>query len=129
MSREIDALVAEHVMGWTVNRSDGRHWHTVAPAAGADNPHLLVGMDCCEDKYCGCFMPSRRIESAWRVVEKMREREWSVMVDSTGFPDEEWRCLMWQGERERWVPADAATAPMAICLAALKANGIEVSAA
>jgi hypothetical protein len=125
-NREIDVSVAEKVMGWTVNRADGRHWHTIAAHVGAENPGLLVGLDCCEERYSGAFMPSRRIEDAWKVVEKMSRKGYTVDVRA---------CF--DGYAVNMVPHDLSgdgmtrivqvgddTAPMAICIAALKAHGI-----
>lgn len=58
---------------------------------------------------------SERIEWAWRVVEKMRERGFGVTVtDNQGGP---WACEMWNPD----VIERADTAPHAICLAALAA--------
>jgi hypothetical protein len=111
-NREIDVSVAEKVMGWTVNRADGRHWHTIAAHVGAENPGLLVGLDCIED--------------AWKVVEKMSRKGYTVDVRA---------CF--DGYAVNMVPHDLSgdgmtrivqvgddTAPMAICIAALKAHGI-----
>jgi hypothetical protein len=179
MSREIDALIAEHVFGLAVQGEWLPAWApegdwSVRPEwrerGGVELHPVYVG-SCMHEGYrdemvarvrrlqaehgwadaevekhiakddeewaCGHYWQclevvphySTDIAEAWRVVEKMREKGWDVMVDTTGYPGEEWRCLMWQGERERWIPAAAQSAPMAICLAALKANGIEVSAA
>lgn len=77
--------------------------------------------------YWQCFdvVPqySESIKKAWLVVEKMRERGWDVHLDSLGFDGEEWRCFFECHDDERGTRAhgDAATAPLAICTAALNA--------
>ena len=116
-NREIDALMAEKVMQW-----DGKH-----------------DINECEDgfySYCrnsGCFISgfalegsekceghppySSDIAAAWEVMDKMPQ------------PGIYKRGSAWRAHSEvatnAW--ADAETAPMAICLAALKAVGVEVS--
>jgi hypothetical protein len=94
MSRQIDALVAEHVFGF--------------------RPPHARGMR---------FMPRRYstdIESAWRVVEKMAAppTNWTFGVWADG-------TLQAQSGGESF-EISAATAPMAICLAALQAVGVKV---
>jgi hypothetical protein len=108
-TRQIDALVAEHVFGF--------------------RPPHARGMR---------FMPRRYstdIESAWRVVEKMglsvvrSEDGWYALapediehgtVRGTDYP--KISLILAEGER----PEPQATAPMAICLAALQAVGVKV---
>ncbi len=67
---------------------------------------------------------STDIAAAWQVVEKMAEGGLRLSLDRFGgdpwwaeFADEGW---------EQGAQATSATAPMAICLAALKAKGVEV---
>lgn len=120
--RELDTLVAERVMGWTVNRADGRHWHTVGPTGRERG--ILIGCDCCADKYDRAFTPSQDIRDAWEVVEKLTTttKQWfrfeqssvtycaTFETSGTGECDGEWT-------------SEAETAPLAICRAALKAVG------
>jgi hypothetical protein len=114
--RELDALIAENVFGWLVNRSDN-HWHTVGET-GRER-HILIGRDCCADKYDGgAFCPSANIADAWRVVEKLRGDFHMHRTPGNGYA-----CEFAPREFLRSV-AYADTAPHAICLAALKAVGV-----
>jgi hypothetical protein len=120
MSRDIDALVAEHVMGWTNNWDNpgrGGMWGimdwiekddgTRTPVRAADFP-----------SYSG------DIESSWEVVEKLANDGYQVTVSvykdgchvDCGIP----RPGTWEPKR-----SFAKTVPMAICLAALRAKGVE----
>jgi hypothetical protein len=69
---------------------------------------------------------STDIAAAWQVVEKIGELNWPCMVTVRQFRGGDYRCDIDSnadnerlGER-RWL-ADAHSAPLAICLAALKA--------
>lgn len=92
--RELDALVAEKVMGY-----------------GPKN-------DPC---HAGEWSPSTSISAAWEVVENMKE-DGDVFI-------EWWQDDLWTvsnkpiGVRDNGVILEADTAPLAICLAALKAVG------
>ena len=134
--RELDALVAEKVMGWRWFRpgdagEDGYPVDFWCDAAGdltgwcdrpwpddteqwGDAPALFSAR--------GTWQPSQNIEVAWEVVEKLARRGFIASVASDG--------------ADRWVADFAAdplvtvctyapTAPLAICRAALKAAGIE----
>ena len=146
MSRELDALVAEKVMGWRRRRMflaekrepshfgppDGQipargDWVWASPNQKSGDYHWLVedfvGVIPEEQDEDG-FHPSTDIAAAWEVVEKIRR--WSdghltLFAFTTG-----WKCLLvtpFDGEVremldwERQYP----TAPLAICRAALKA--------
>lgn len=124
--RELDALVAEKVMG------DVRLIEPVVVGVPGHERSLFwkAGSMLMENppEY------SQSIEYAWQVVEKLKER-------SDLFPQVGWvrvhdnqyqhRCEIWMNDPEAhkhgWL-ADiyADTAPLAICLAALKAVGVEV---
>ena len=108
--RERDALVAERVMGWS--RVHGNEWLN---SAGK----LMIRP--------GRF--STDIAAAWQVVERMHKNYWVASV-SNPLPDDN------EGEGD-WVSAsffdgmgifDARmdTAPAAICLAALRACGVDI---
>lgn len=71
---------------------------------------------------CPCY--SADIAAAWEVVEAMESRGWRVVYRSTG-PREGWRRAevhVPHYHGEHLFTADAATAPLAICLAALAAT-------
>lgn len=65
---------------------------------------------------------STKIEDAWRVVEKLRAGGWVMTLSVNDFITEPWDCRFFLGERRREI-AHGATAPIAICRAALKAVG------
>lgn len=106
--RELDALIAGKVMGW-------KH----------RGPHPLFGTEVWASDKGDNLLPhfSTDIAAAWTVVDKLRE-EWIVTaeIDST-------QCVIGLGHNYASTPeelrASAATAPHAICLAALKAVGHE----
>ena len=145
--RELDALVAEKVMGIPpleiIRRANGdfdeiRGW----PECPIDQSE--------EDAYGALDKPggknlifwfpktySTSIADAWLVVEKMgswhgftfmvfHEKEWRRDRDSEALV---WRCGWfewgWDGPESR-AASVADTAPLAICLAALKACGVEL---
>jgi hypothetical protein len=161
--REIDALAAEKVLGWT---HVGDVWTfpdecgpSVSVAAYGETPLLKPAPDR-GDKIDKCGVPAGRdpqaraddsqvngasvfsmdvvpsfttdIAAAWTLVEKIGETlEYGVWV--TGPRPEPgafavFEPMEWRGEEHRHT-AEAATAPLAITLAALKAVGVEVSPA
>lgn len=125
--RQIDALVAEHVMGLKLRAPDemeytqDREWadgETFVIDNGLANAELVP-------KY------SSNIAAAWRVVEKLQadgrliDLGWAPEVGPWGFAIKH---TDWSGP----VPIErsshcelADSAPLAICLAALKAAGVE----
>lgn len=121
--RELDALIAEKVMGFVVNRREGGPWHLVG--AGFQF----------HGRCCGSGLPkySEDISAAWEVVVKMREvpagtlnnfhmvgyaynRTYAAFVP--GLPEEGDYS---EGNGEHCTP-------LAICLAALKAVDAKVAA-
>lgn len=115
-NREIDALVAEKVMGWKPRDSEFVPW---VDSEG-------TGVSCLPEF-------SYDVAEAWRVVEEVAE------YDRLGFSIEH----LCENSGEKWIAhfpttsvpdceemdpdaneAEADTAPMAICLAALKAVGV-----
>ena len=112
MSRQIDALIAEKVMGLVVGEVYSDSGEYESHYANPQDKHPLTGQD---------LLPhySTSIVDAWRVVEKI---EGQVLIDRT--ISGKWVCEIIWGMRYTYV-AEADTAPMAICLAALKAVGYE----
>ena len=136
MSREMDALVAEKVMGW--------------PHIGMDDPYRLyvhhggVIVEGSPSKFPSFgiipsrWCPSEDIAAAWDVVEKMRNRTAGIDVfirrdDDIG-KRAKFCCWMHGVHEDFWKPGmleecafyDANSAPKAISGAALKAFGIEI---
>ena len=130
--REIDAMVAEKVMGW-------KYVMDVTGFMVWDTGDLK--------RYTAAFTPTESIHNAWEVIEKLyetwEEHNWEV-PDDNPYLIGIWKCR--RDTKNQWVMRfrpgmsedfgyptreDPMTysAPLAICLAALKARGIEVEVA
>lgn len=98
--RELDAEIARKVKGYAV--------HYEGQSRNADLiPHY-----------------STDLIAAWLVVEKMQERGWRITIEDCADGFHVWYGRAGQGDEDFWVRAPvaiAATAPLAICLAALHA--------
>ena len=105
-NRELDALVAEKVMGW--RRREGR-WLVPDRVYSRRN----------------CPRYSTSIAAAWQVVERFEER---VAIEGPVTTSDIWRCSIWTSwdENRESSVADTTSAPRAICLAALRAVGVGV---
>ncbi len=116
MSREIDALIAEHVMGFIAIKDP--LWVQVYDAVDG-------WVEATPDGERRRSMPlySTDIAAAWEVVEKLQPL--FFRVEQRGTKQEYWFSDIWvgPGQKGHW---EADTAPMAICLAALKAKNVEV---
>lgn len=115
---ELDALVAERVMG-TVPCDDWRGFHAARGEWIRNEPH--EGHKCYPRECCPAY--SMLISAAWQVVEKMRSNDWwyAISHDRDGVEVE-----FWKSPKRNYQPGpgtyeNADTAPLAICLAALKA--------
>lgn len=112
--REIDRLVAEKVMGWKIDEQ-------------VSNDDVVAVFD--EKGNWGTFKPTEWIQDAWQVVEKMREGRIFSLCDAWDENDEPIFYANFQyndGYHVVNYDAYAKTATLAICLAALKAVGVEV---
>lgn len=110
--RELDALVATHVMHW-------REYPPPCPACKADGRmhYERAGMSNCLPRF------STSIAAAWEVVEKMLSR---AALDHIQTETDGWHvqfCAKTSAEPWWHEHAVADTAPLAICLAALRAVG------
>ena len=120
-NREIDALIAKKVMGY--EPSEFTHW----PCGKARSPNQLYWR---KDGKLFMFdnLPhySTDIAAAWQVVEKIKGKYRGVEI---GYRLGGWFCQIEDGTSdidERYIAqAEADTAPLSICLAALKAVGVE----
>lgn len=114
---ELNALVAEKVMEW---KREG-DWFEV--------PYWISGGTF--QAHADAFRFSTEIASAWQVVEKMREFGWFFYMDN-GSQGDSFFVTFHEGKDFSddgcSASAEAPTAPLAICLAALKALGVEVPA-
>jgi len=127
--RELDALVAEKVMGW--HDPQDPEWN------GWKDCGLLIWQDSMirpRDKppvnsKAGWMaygvvdrVPafSTDIAAAWEVVEKLHQRFPTIHL-SLGAPNQRWYCSFFGTVDDKGSALEADTAPLAICLAALKA--------
>ena len=145
--REIDVLVAEHVMGFHVERIKPDWYpHEVTLFFRPGNPLVEYSYDenACnammhrngKDDSDGTASPlpfySEEIEHAWEVVEKLAANGWNVAVETMANTSEApyTAVSFWRGDdwdtAEAMATDGANTASLAICLAALKALNVEV---
>lgn len=120
--RELDALVAEKVMGavWTPTPSDmvfdEDYWLEIPGKPGVFAYRYRDGR---VKPKAGCPPYSTDMASAWEVVEKMEQRGHGfALADSQGPP---WEATFDNLSSMLSYIETADTAPLAICLAALKA--------
>ena len=118
---ELDALIAERLMGWTVAK--GGRW-------GARCRNKEGNLRGIRTEPTPCY--SSEIAAAWEVVEQMVDRNYGK-VHVSGSHYHGWHAwVAWDDDGEHGSsvsttePICAVTAPLAICLAALRADGLEV---
>ena len=128
----MDMLVAKWVMGYTIVGEPGTDWYL------ADGWKTMIDTVCfLREKFgatvaskagFGHFHPSTDIAAAWEVVEKFahtsrnlkaREMQFSHFWINA-YPDGHWNCSLGQ-DNHPVIDAQADTAPLAICRAALLA--------
>lgn len=128
--RELDALVADQVMG--LKRTVRIKGTVETTTIYTDSPYFNDGVS--EDDmmkyYCLPLHYSTSIADAWQVVEKLQcqghDWKWFLLLEYDNV--ETWDCAFHKnsksdgGDPDIWATAD--TAPHAICLAALKAMGV-----
>jgi hypothetical protein len=121
--RELDALVAEKVMGCSPVKGTACHCggypnkhHNMSKQGYPHDPHANIHGPTRELAYY-----STDIAAAWLVVEKFEYVQLEIMKDGVD-------CEIWKSTNrpfEEWTPvstASADTAPLAICEAALAAT-------
>lgn len=124
--REIDALVAEKVMGWKCHRCIEGKYHpigehewfrmTIHQRASGDRPI----------KDCDHFLAySSDISAAWEVVEKMKD-DGFYCVTLVSYKDAHHCTIEGADTTVAAHVEDAPTAPIALCLASLRAVGVDV---
>jgi len=117
--RQMDEWVAEYVMGWELSPPLGHDPTTKITYMVGEPPDIA---------FVEIFMPSKKMESAWDVVEKLKELGFSIIRLSTGdMMGDLWQCHIADAYREIANPGDkdyyanAETPSLAICKAALLA--------
>lgn len=116
--RELDALIAEKVMGWKIKYND----YGAAPRWVDSKGDFTCWDNSFNTEPAEFFKPSTSIEHAWQVVKKIQAlsngHDWFTLNNANG----RWQATFKTGAY--YEPIDhvnADTAPHAICLAALKA--------
>lgn len=111
--RELDALIAEKVMGWKLD-------YEFADSIGAPTVPAL------RDQYDEWGMLpefSTDISAAWQVVKRLADSGFNVTISRVLDWRDKYECYLvkenWRDDERICKGAD--TAPLAICLAALKA--------
>lgn len=142
--RERDALVAEKVMGWkryaAVSRGNrvvviaeklGDCWHI--HSRSQRDPGTWEATDDPLTETWNLKRYTTSISAAWEVVEKMREE--GLLFEIGSRVSEGWYAMTMHADYRSCPECDgpydlpywhAPTAPEAICLAALRAKGVEV---
>lgn len=113
-NREIDIEVAEKVMGW---KQVGGDWCDIK---GIFTGYSYSGIT---QEFPRLFVPAEIIQDAWLVVEKMRERELKLLIETflDGYVEASFVKLNRMEVGRGWDKS----ASKAICLAALKAVEVE----
>ena len=143
MSRKVDALVHGEVMKLKFRFEKGEPcgWdgETNQPLLWAPNDYVCLNTDGSIEQclyipggHGPLLVPkySTDISAAFQVVERMRADGHEVCI--VGIRDEDWRCEVYKDKAgpipdfPETIVECASTAPMAICLAALAALGVEV---
>lgn len=110
--RALDAAVAEKVMGLSVSPA----YFEIETGHGPI--YWVLDADGIESDLVPAYSTS--IDAAWQVIEKLADRD--PMLAQRGYADGSvgWYCDL------EGIQAHARTAPHAICMAALKAVGVEI---
>lgn len=120
--REIDALVAEKVMGWYWSETD-EMLEGLFPPVG-DYRRTLSWLNFDSNGYV-LSMPnySTNISDAWIVIDKLK----GLNIVNLHYAIGEWTVDVYDFDTGKMLAISSSeTAPMAICKAALKAVGIEI---
>lgn len=133
--RDLDALVAEKVMGWTKTVSAD---HTNSPIQVLREMGIFYQWTDTTGKVVGLDIPpySTDIAAAWQAVDKLRSLGWYLWLEDAQFKDVQYTASFilaepmteeypWRSPPIKQSLNDASTAPHAICCAALRAVGYE----
>lgn len=139
MSHKLDAMVAERVMGWKWHLCDQLnpqgemvyHFRNDEPPEHWKRPTVVATPTLPEVRgvrlfvYLGLRNYSTDIAAAWEVRQEIKRRDLEITVSTHGGLGNKTddTCIIRGGEEERW-DGSANTAPLAICLAALRAVGV-----
>lgn len=140
MSERLDMLVAVRVMNWRTHNRNTAWWVDAAHESGLIPEGGIRGLTCGHTRWS----PSTSISAAWEVVDKLHGHHecagygHCVQLHKDPCGDRsflDWKCrfMGWANpsgtaggpEATQWFRAD--TAPLAICLAALRACNVSES--
>ena len=132
--REIDKLVAEKIMNWAERELSNNDNDLPCTA------EYWVNVKDEKVRPVNFFNPSTNIEDAWKVWNKLNQDGFRVLLKNvgrrtSGFPDlaslDDYFCNVVTEDEEGDIttrfPTYAKTAPLSICLAGLKAVGVDVN--
>ena len=132
--RQLDALIAEKVMGWEAIRVDYFGEDSSPRQNELEEWMAKNELDSIGDYFIDVdknfwvedndWQPSTDIHAAWEVVEKMRNNKYEPCVNGECWTPIEHRMGLWQADFQNGGPCHSAradTAPLAICRAALLA--------
>lgn len=127
MSEKLDRLVATRVMNWQTHARNTAWWVDADVETGFVPSGGVRGLTCGMDRWS----PSTSIKTAWEVESKMRERKRFITLERDP-ASELFECVFvdyCRGYGDYKLPPRAyhKSAPMAICLAALRAVGVSES--
>ncbi len=127
--RELDALVAEKVMGFGFDVVSGPTWSERRTYDSYDRLLVCTSADGRTVYSNDLLRYSMDVAAAFLVVDRWRKRGDGFQLDSLGFRGEEWRCGFMDASNGGMEIhfAEAATAPLAICKAALAAVSVSPS--
>ncbi len=135
MSRELDAQIAERVMGFhreideTHDYDHVQHRNEVLLPPGETLEHLRELLPRKGQIPFAYFVTERYstdIAAAWKVVEKMRELDWRMLLENWVAVTDAYAAFFRPQDRynyEKHIGVTDDTAPLAICRAALAALG------
>ncbi|WP_163583300.1 BC1872 family protein [Gracilibacillus saliphilus] len=109
--REIDGLVAEKVMGWGTQKFK----NIGIIQAYTEDDEISIPDD---------FCPTENIEDAWKVVDKMKDDRFTIVFTNGKYKN---LVIFWENDLTLAASIYHESITTAICLAALKALGVEVS--
>jgi hypothetical protein len=114
--REIDHLIATKVMGWEPEEIEGSAYLSGYVLYKREEPPHIPDYQ---------FKPSTNIADAWQVVEKLIDEGYDINVYNHN-KEFNVEINIEEDDKHLWFYGEADSAPLAICLAALKAVGVEV---
>lgn len=118
--RELDALVAEKVMGWVWWHNTDADLTILVPSdqSWPDKWHFASGAgNCTKPADHGAPHYSTDIADAWEVVERLRERGYYLELRGWVQVNDFMACFIMPGGKEYCITDN--TAPLALCRAAL----------